>query len=170
MISKHAFRVKKDGTAYWDCLCKTPELIENYEKAIADKTQIWECHHRMEQVFSRAELIRAGWYYDRPASELIFLTIAEHKATFHIEKKRGYKKSSEKQKGKQGWNKGISMSEEAKRKSSESQKGKPKSEEHKKKLSESHKNRHWYTNGIEDVMGYECPEGFRIGRTKYNRR
>ena len=29
-------------------LCDTPELIENYEKAVNDKTQMWDCHHRFE--------------------------------------------------------------------------------------------------------------------------
>ena len=25
-----------------------PSLIENYDLAIADETQTWECHHRLE--------------------------------------------------------------------------------------------------------------------------
>lgn len=57
-------------------------LIENYEKAIADVSQIWECHHRLEisdgKKTSRAELIRRGLYYSRPHDELIFLTKEEH--------------------------------------------------------------------------------------------
>lgn len=29
--------------------CKEyPSMIENYDKAIADKTQTWHCHHRDE--------------------------------------------------------------------------------------------------------------------------
>lgn len=54
--------------------------IENYDKAVADKTCIWECHHRRETIYSRKELIEIGEYYNRPAMELIFLTPFEHKS------------------------------------------------------------------------------------------
>lgn len=68
--------------------CKEdPSKIENYDKAIADKTQIWVCHH-MDEVRtlpsgmvvyrSPQELIENGRYYNCPANELIFLTRAEH--------------------------------------------------------------------------------------------
>ena len=53
-------------------------LIENYDKAIADKTQVWQCHHRRETIFSKPDLIEIGEYYNRPACELIFLTPADH--------------------------------------------------------------------------------------------
>lgn len=55
-------------------------LIENYNKAINDQTQKWECHHRLETELglSREKLINIGRYYNVPASELIFLTRAEH--------------------------------------------------------------------------------------------
>ena len=56
--------------------------IENYEKAVADTTQTWHCHHRAEILpcgkFSRDDLINHHLYYQRPANELIFLTKAEH--------------------------------------------------------------------------------------------
>ena len=61
--------------------CKEdPSLIENYDKAINDNTQIWECHHRLETDLnlSMQELKDRNLYYDRPPSELIFLTKAEH--------------------------------------------------------------------------------------------
>ena len=32
--------------------CKTPELIENFEKAAADNFIGWDCHHRLETHFS----------------------------------------------------------------------------------------------------------------------
>lgn len=63
-------------------------LIENYDKAIADTTQIWECHHRDEikilpsgitVLRNKEDLIEAGRYYNCPANELIFLTKEEHK-------------------------------------------------------------------------------------------
>ena len=40
--------------------CEDISLIENYEKAIADITQIWVCHHRFEidKGYSRKQLIK----------------------------------------------------------------------------------------------------------------
>lgn len=62
------------------CCCEDPSLIENYEQAIADKSQTWHCHHRKEtdEGLSRSELIKMGLYWKRPACELIFLTQSEH--------------------------------------------------------------------------------------------
>ena len=40
--------------------CDDPSLIENYDKAINDTTQTWDCHHRGEVLpcgrFSRDDL------------------------------------------------------------------------------------------------------------------
>ena len=58
--------------------CEDISLIENYEQAANDKTQIWHCHHRLGVKLSAAELIEFGLYWNRPASELIFLTPSEH--------------------------------------------------------------------------------------------
>ena len=68
--------------------CKEdPSMIENYDKAIADKTHTWDCHHRdeirtlpsgMVVYRSRKELIENDRYYNCPANELIFLTKSEH--------------------------------------------------------------------------------------------
>ena len=58
--------------------------IENYEKAIADKTQVWVCHHRLELTLdgefalSHKQLKMHDMYYNRPYYELIFLTPSEH--------------------------------------------------------------------------------------------
>lgn len=58
--------------------------IENYDKAIADTTQTWHMHHRLELTLdgefanSVADLKLHDMYYDRPASELIFLTPGDH--------------------------------------------------------------------------------------------
>lgn len=95
-------------------------LIENYDKAIADKERTWQCHHRNEIIMNcgKKELIAVGAYYDRPARELIFLTKGEHRR-LHM--------------------KGKKFSEEHKRKMSVAKKGKKFSEEHKRKLSEAHK-------------------------------
>ena len=58
--------------------------IPNYEQAIADTTQVWDLHHRLELTVNGEfahtpqELIEMDMYYNRPAGELIFLTHAEH--------------------------------------------------------------------------------------------
>ena len=68
--------------SYKKFCCEDPSLIENYDRAIADTTQTWNCHHRGEVLpcgrFSRDDLKKFGLYYKRPAAELIFLTKAEH--------------------------------------------------------------------------------------------
>ena len=82
--------------------------IENYEKAIADTTQTWVCHHRLEltldgePALTRKQLKMHDMYYHRPYYELIFLTDAEHRKLH------------------------MHMSEETKRKMSESMKDKNK--------------------------------------------
>ena len=78
MINKEMFRLKKNGEPNYRCYCRNPELIENYELAIADETQTWEVHHRKEEFYSYAELIERGEYFDVSPEELIFLTHREH--------------------------------------------------------------------------------------------
>ena len=104
--------------------CEDLSLIENYDKAIADTTQTWECHHRGEVLpcgrFSVDDLKKFGLYFNRPASELIFLTPSAHR---------------------QLHKKGVQMgplSEEHKKAISDALKGVLLSEEHKKALSEAH--------------------------------
>ena len=62
--------------------CEDISLIENYEQAVNDKSQTWGIHHRLEVqndiVISASQLIEMKLYYERPASELIFLTKSEH--------------------------------------------------------------------------------------------
>lgn len=57
-------------------------LIENYDKAVADKIHTWHCHHRGEILccgqFSIEDLKKFNLYYNRPANELIFLTHSDH--------------------------------------------------------------------------------------------
>lgn len=65
-----------------------PEAIENYELAKKDDFNGWHCHHRLETHnadgsrrdvdLSREELIAMNMYYNRPASELIFMRAGEH--------------------------------------------------------------------------------------------
>ena len=109
--------------------CEDISKIENYEEAVNDITNTWECHHKMELIETGAvvnstkqDLIDWGIYYNRPADELIFMTKIDHRR-LHL--------------------KGKGLSEEAKRKLSESNKGKKYSDETKRKMSEAHKGKHW---------------------------
>lgn len=78
MINKTRFRLKKNGEPNSECFCRYPELIENYDKAIADTTQVWHCHHRKEELYSQKELKERNEYFDVEPEELIFLTKEEH--------------------------------------------------------------------------------------------
>ena len=151
-------------------------LIENYDKAIADKSQVWHCHHRRETIFSRKDLIEIGEYYNRPACELIFLTKSEHMKLHHLGKPtwiKGKHLSEETRKKMSEAKKGKHLSEEHKRKLSEAQNGKHHSEETRKKMSESKKGKnhwtkdtHWYNNGVKCIKAKTCPEGFVPGILK----
>lgn len=114
MINKRVFRLKKNGEPYFDCFCRNPELIENYDKAISDTTQTWDVHHRMEKYFPQKTLKAIGWYYDCEPEELIFLTPAEHHKV-----DSACKRISEAHKGK----KRGPLSEEQKRKMSDAKRG-----------------------------------------------
>ena len=156
-------------------------LIESYDKAIADKTQVWQCHHRRETIFSKSDLIEIGEYYNRPACELIFLTKSEHMRLHHLGKHHSEetrKKMSEANKGennprfgKPSAFKGKHHSAETRKKMSESNKGKNHpffgkhhSEKTRRKLSKASIGKHWYNNGVVSVLTRECPDGFVKGR------
>ena len=94
--------------------CDDFSLIENYELAVNDTTQTWDCHHRRESIYSAKDLIEIGEYWKRPAAELIFLTHSEHRR-LHA--------------------KGVPLSEEHKKAIGEARKGHSVSEEHRAKLS-----------------------------------
>ena len=61
------------------------DLIQNYQQAITDKTRTWDMHHRREcdangrTLFTQNQLKEMGLYFNRPASELMFVTRAMHK-------------------------------------------------------------------------------------------
>lgn len=146
--------------------CKDYENIENYEKANKDNFKGWHCHHRLETHTSdgerrpvditQKELKALRMYYNRPASELIFLTSREHNA-FKKGKHRSEEtknKLSTANKGEKNPMYGKHLSEEHKNKLSEVNKGnayakghtpwnkgKKMSEEYCRKNSESHKGR-----------------------------
>ena len=117
-------------------------LIENYDKASMDRERMWHCHHRAEILpcgkFGVEDLKLHGLYYNRPSSELIFLTSAEHhrlhmvgnKITlgmrFHFSEEHRHKISVAQ--------KGKVLSEEHKRKIGDYFRGRKLSEEHKEKV------------------------------------
>ena len=149
MISKRAYMYCREDLS----------LIENYDKAINDSTQIWRCHHRLEIqdegkiIYTSKQLENLGLYYNRPASELIFLTLSEHNylhAKYTSKEKRdkftssmrGKSPTAEHRKHLSEALKGRRMSEEEKachKKHWEEQKGKSFSKEIREKMSKSHK-------------------------------
>lgn len=117
-------------------------LIENYDKAIIDKTQVWHCHHRRETIFSKSDLIEIGEYYNRPACELIFLTPTDHHRLHRLGKHHSVeacKKISETKKGEKNPMFGKQLSAKTRKKISETKKGKHHSVETRRKMSEAKK-------------------------------
>lgn len=64
------------------CYCDEFWLIENYDKAIADTSQTWICHHKKEisDKLTHKELKEMNLLYHRQPEELIFVTAKEHAA------------------------------------------------------------------------------------------
>lgn len=160
-----------------------PSEIENYAQAVADTTQTWHCHHRRGL---KENLHKDGEYYNRPASELIFLPPAKHLSIHSI--------GNTCAKGKKSWlGKHHSMetrmllskkakdrkpiSDETRKRMSISHKGnkgrlgQPISEEVKSKISKSVSKAktgyRWWNNGITTKQAFESPgEGWTLGRIK----
>ena len=155
-------------------------LIENYDKAVSDTTQMWHCHHRRETIFSKSDLIEIGEYYNRPACELIFLTSLEHNRLHNLgkclsaetrrklsEAKKGKHPSEESRKKISEAKKGKHLSAETRKKMSEARINKPKSAETRKKMSEAHKGTQWFNNGVKSIRAKTCPgPEWKRGRIK----
>ena len=150
-------------------------LIENYEQAINDKTQIWHCHHRGEILacgrYTPNDLKKFGLYWGRPASELIFLTKSEHKS-LHMRGTSYFKgrKLTEDAKNKiRLSNIGKKHSYETRIKMSIKRKGVKKTDSFKQKISKSQTGKIWITNGIINHRvspDYNIPDGWTRGFTK----
>lgn len=166
-------------------ICTNIEAVINYDKAKADDFKGWCLHHVLETHtsdwicrphnarLSRDELIAMDMYYNRPPTEFIFLTKAEHNR-LHNYSKKGKKmsqKAVEKMKTSQrkyyethtSWNKGIARTDEEKQKISARTKEAMTRPEIRSKLA-TNKGKHWYNNGIKTITAYECPKGFIPGR------
>ena len=142
MINKWKYAIKQ--------VCKDdPSLIENYDKAINDDTQMWVLHHRLELTLdgeyahSKEELIRLGMYYHRPYYELIFLTKSDHQILHAHDK---YRKTLSKSLH------GHVVSNETRKKLSNAHIGKKLSNEHKEKLSNAHKGKIPWNKGKRGVQ------------------
>lgn len=164
--------------------CENIKLVENYQLAKANNFKCWVIHHRLETHTSdgeerlveltRFELDALGMYYNRPASELIYLTRGQHN-TIHKKDKPCV------------GNIGHKVSEETKRKMSKVDKSYMQtdaykvahragiaksnykvSDETKKKMSERRQGNHWYNNGTVEILAKACPSGYKKGRIKQN--
>lgn len=58
--------------------CDNIELVENFELAKANNFEGWHCHHRLENYWSKATLMKKNMYYKVNPEALIFLTSEEH--------------------------------------------------------------------------------------------
>ena len=96
------------------------QLIENYDLAKADNFEGWICHHRLGETKPRKWLEENDLYYNRPHTELKYVTLSEHN-TIH---KKGKKASIETRKKLSDAHKGVAKSDEHKRKIKEAVKGK----------------------------------------------
>lgn len=159
--------------------------IENYTLAISDKTQMWDCHHRLEiqgQFRNSPSLLKkCGLYFHVPAWQLVFLPHGEHgrlhKLGGHMSTETRKKMSiarSGKFCGEKAYWFGKHHSEETRKKLSIANSGKHLSTETRKKLSMSLSGERnpwfgqkWWNNGIKCIRSKECPgEGWVRGRIK----
>lgn len=144
--------------------CNTDiRFIENYEKAIKDKSQTWDCHHKLEITLNcgMKELMEKNLYLNRPATELIFLPHSEHIA-LHNTQRVGSKRTQEQK---------NLMSESRK----QYYKTHEVSEEIRKKQSEANKQIIWISNDEENkrVYPYQLQHylsiGYKLGRLPFKK-
>lgn len=108
---------------YANAYCKEDiSLIENYDEAVNDRTETWECHHKDEirtlpsgivVIRTRQDLLDSGRYFHCPANELIFLKHKEHSRIHALNRSEEHKsKINESNRSR----KGMPMSEETRNK------------------------------------------------------
>ena len=143
-------------------LCSSPELIENYEEAINDTAQTWDCHHRLEThnsdgeirlvQLTKKELIALGMYYSRPPCEFIFMKQHDH-LSLHRKFKRDKRDNR------------VALRAWKTRRMNGTYKHSVETREHLSKLMSKCS---WWTNRIVSSFCEICPEGFRPGRVMKN--
>lgn len=158
--------------------CEDFEKIENYEQALNDETQKWDCHHRLEThnsdgekrsvTLSIEELKAFDMYFHRPPEEFIFIPHSEH---ISMHSKIRYSRQSIRPSD-------YVYTEEHRRHISESNKGKTRhwknghpmlgrhqSEKQRTSQSLIKRKAKWWTNGTIDKFCEICPNGFEAGRS-----
>ena len=138
-------------------------LIENYELAKNDRTQTWICHHRLETIDKFGNLrdeeipsdvlIDLRIYCNRPASELIFVSKSMHTSIHSKIRKSPWLASIASHPGESNGMYGKKHTEESLMKMSKNRKGKS-----------AVSGRHFYNDGLHEVLAFECPSGFTKGR------
>lgn len=162
-------------------MCTDYTKIKNYDKAIADNTQTWCVHHIYElkcpvRKFSMSELKAMGMYYHRPPKELIFMTASEHhKLHQNINNSFKGKKHTEESRLKMSKNNkrfylGKHIPEKTKEKLREANLGKKHDNSFCENISKRNKGRKWFTDGVHNKYCFECPKGYRLGRSEYSYR
>lgn len=162
--------------------CENTELIENYQLAKSCNFKGWVIHHRLETHTSdsekriveltRFELDALGMYYNRPASELIYLTRGQHN-TIHKKDKPcvgsiGSHRSNETKEKMSKVDKSYMQTDAYKlaHRAGIAKSTYKVSDETKRKMSESRQGLHWYNNGAVQVLAKACPLGYKKGRIK----
>lgn len=133
-----------------------------------------------ELIFLRADVHKSLHAKYRPIESDIKNSIA-HKGRIMSEEtkiklsnwRKGKKLSEETKHKLRIANTGRVISDETRRKLSEIHKGKKLSDEAKRKVSEARKGQPsptkgklWFTDGVHNIMAYECPDGFKPGMTR----
>ena len=151
--------MKRSQIYRWKSYCSEPiDKIEHYEEALADNFAGWCMHHRLEiqhdgTRVSAQELIDKGLYFHRPASELVFMKVGEHRSLHCSLHNIG-----------NTYMKGHKHSADTRQKIAEANKGKHHTEKTRQKISESLKGKHnctkdslWWNDGISNKRSKECP-------------
>lgn len=113
--------------------------------------------------------MKCSMYYNRPASELIFLPRGDHMRLHALG--RPFSKATRKKIAVA--HAGKHHSKATRKKMSQAQSGeknpffgKTHSDEARKRMSQARLGFHWYNDGVKSVLARSCPEGFTAGRAK----